>query len=65
MEEIRNDKDWKKNIADEWNEAAKAEEAEKRQADQVSVYSYRSAATGGSQASKASFKSRVTAEKKR
>tara|TARA_B110000285_G_scaffold226345_1_gene285958 strand:+ start:804 stop:905 length:102 start_codon:yes stop_codon:yes gene_type:complete len=33
VEEMRNDKDWKKNMADEWNEAAKAEEAEKRQAD--------------------------------
>tara|TARA_B110001450_G_C17359131_1_gene374789 strand:- start:273 stop:380 length:108 start_codon:yes stop_codon:yes gene_type:complete len=35
-------------MADEWNEAAKQEEAEKRQQDQVSVYSYRSAATGAS-----------------
>ena len=62
---MRQDKDWKKNMADEWNEAAKKEEAEKRQQDQVSVYSYKSAVSGASQASKASFKSRVTAEKKR
>lgn len=48
VEEIKQDKDWKKNIADEWNEAAKQEEAEKRQQDQVSVYSYKSAASGQS-----------------
>lgn len=66
VEEMKQDKDWKKNIAAEWNEAARQEEAEKRkQSDQHSVYSYASAKTGGSQASKASFKSRVAAEKKR
>ena len=27
VEEMRQDKDWKKNMADEWNEAAKQEEA--------------------------------------
>jgi hypothetical protein len=68
VDEMRQDKDWKKNMADEWNEATKAEELEKRQgenSDAHSVYSYKSAVSGASQASKASFKSRFNAEKKR
>lgn len=53
VEEMKQDKDWKKNMADEWNEATKAEEAQKRKGDNAdahSVYSYKSAATGASQA---------------
>ena len=66
VEEMKQDKDWKKNMAEEWNEATKAEDAQKRNEDDAhSVYSYKSAATGASQASNASFKSRVKAEKKR
>lgn len=63
VNEIKQDDDWKQNIADEWNQAAEEEEKQKKRPQETrSVYSYKS---GASQRSNASYKSRVNAEKKR
>lgn len=57
---------WKQDIADEWNEATKVEEraARKNDNDGQSVFSYKSGASRRTNASNASFKSRVAAEKR-
>lgn len=66
--EIKQDEDWKKNIADEWNQVAEAEQqadtksqTKSHRSEQRSVYSYKS---GASKASRASFKVRVADEQK-
>lgn len=63
VNEIKQDDDWKQNIADEWNKAAEEEQKQKNMpSDKRSVFSYKS---GASQRSNASYRSRVAAEKKR
>ena len=62
--EIKQDNDWKKNLADEWNKTIKKDSDEAKpaevasQSEQRSVYSYRS------NASRASMKSQVAAKKR-
>lgn len=67
VQEIKQDQDWKKNIADEWNKTVTQEDGEATKEnvplpEQRSVYSYRS---NRSKASQTSYKSQVAAEKKK
>ena len=64
ISEIKKDEDWKENIAAEWNKTVEEEAAQgNRVPEQRSVYSYKTDRSKRSNASRASFKSQVAAEK--
>ena len=59
VQDIKQDVDWKQNLADQWNQAGE----EDKQKDTASVYSYKSFKSNKSKVSQYSLKEQVKAEK--